>query len=178
MYEWNFIVKVLKNSPHILQRVLSKALNGLTGNGVEVYMDDIVIHSRRVTDHDILVKKVLDRLNKNNLILNKKKIQYRKEQVDVLGVRIDGTYQYPLEDKRDKLINAKIPKNISEMRSFLGLLGWFREYIEKYSDKTHELTNSLRTKDSKMCKWTDNMNKEFENLKKEIEKLKKLRILD
>ncbi|KAF7684904.1 Transposon Tf2-6 polyprotein [Cucumispora dikerogammari] len=64
------------------------------------------------------------------------------------------------------------------MKAFLGLLASFFECIEKYSEKTNHLINSLRTKESKTWKWNDEMNKVFSVLKLEIVKLKKLRILD
>ncbi|KAF9761623.1 Polyprotein P3 [Nosema granulosis] len=46
VYEWNGMVMGLKNSPHIMQRVMNNVLDEFRGKGVEVYMDDIVIHAK------------------------------------------------------------------------------------------------------------------------------------
>lgn len=62
IYQWNGMVMGYKNAPAILQRVMNEILGDLKGKSVEVYMDDIVIHSPLEEEHDRLVQEVLERL--------------------------------------------------------------------------------------------------------------------
>ncbi|KAF9743552.1 Polyprotein P3, partial [Nosema granulosis] len=55
VYEWNIMVMGFENSPHIMQRVMNNVLNRYRGKGVEVYMDDIVIHAKDTNVHDELL---------------------------------------------------------------------------------------------------------------------------
>lgn len=70
-----------KNAPQIMQRVMNSIFAGIRGKGVEVYMDDIVVHSKEKGDHDILLIEVIRRLKKNNMKLNPSKIQFAEYEI-------------------------------------------------------------------------------------------------
>ena len=57
VYEWNSMVMGFKNAPQIMQRIMNRILEGLRGNGVEVYMDDILVHAENAEEHDRLLEK-------------------------------------------------------------------------------------------------------------------------
>lgn len=63
-----------KNVPMIFQRVMNKILGNMIGKGVEVYMDDIVIHAKEHKVNDKLLDEVLRKLRENNLKVSKNKI--------------------------------------------------------------------------------------------------------
>ena len=63
-------------------------------------------------------------------------------------------------------MNAKKPKSIKELKSYIGSVNWFRGFIEKLAEKSFALTNSLRIKIDKEWKWTEMMDKEMRSLKK------------
>jgi hypothetical protein len=73
------MVMGFKNAPQIMQRTMNNILDGLRGRGVEVYMDDVVIHSKEDKEHDILLEKVLERFKRYGLRINQGKIQYKQE---------------------------------------------------------------------------------------------------
>jgi formylmethanofuran dehydrogenase subunit C len=58
---------------------MNNILDGLRGRSVEVYMDDVVIHSKEDKEHDILLEKVLERFKRYGLRINQGKIQYKQE---------------------------------------------------------------------------------------------------
>ncbi|MGL5709167.1 MAG: reverse transcriptase family protein, partial [Aeromonas sp.] len=70
IYEWNSMVMGYKNAPQILQRVLTKVLESELGDGVSVYMDDIVVCGKSRLDHDTRLRRVLDKLSENKLKVN------------------------------------------------------------------------------------------------------------
>jgi hypothetical protein len=70
VYEWNSMVMGFKNSPQILQRIMDKMFRDLRGKEVEIYMDDIVMYSKNLREHDELVRKVLGKLREKNMKVN------------------------------------------------------------------------------------------------------------
>ncbi|ELQ74548.1 putative Reverse transcriptase, LTR Retrotransposon protein, partial [Trachipleistophora hominis] len=71
----------------IFQRVINQVLDRLIGNGLESYMDDIIIHFKK---YDALVREVIKRLSRNKLKVNMKKVEYARQEVKLLGVTING----------------------------------------------------------------------------------------
>ncbi len=172
VFEWNSMVMGFKNSPQIMQRVMSKILGNMKGKGVEVYMDDIVIHAKRRLDHDSLLDEVFKRLKENNMKVNVKKLQLCQNNVKLLGVNIDGTSMSACDIKKNEALEYATPTSVTEVRRFLGLTGWFRNFIKDYARLTHNLTDSLKKKSG--WTWTDSMNKEFVELKEVMRNLKSL----
>lgn len=177
VYEWNSMVMGFKNSPQILQRVMNNIFEDLLGEGVEVYMDDVVIHAVTKRRHDELFEEVLKRFKKHKMKLNISKIQYCKKEVKLLGVTLNGEDTHACEIKKNEALEYPIPRTVTELRRFLGLTGWFRSFIKNYAEITNSLTNALKGKGTNF-KWTENMEKEFINLKEVLKNLKKLKIAD
>jgi len=154
---------------------MNKILGDLRGKGVEVYIDDIVIHATDAKEHDVLVEEVIRRLDVNNMRVNRDKIQWRKQEIKLLGVTINGREQEASELKRNEALEYPSPTNITELRRFLGMTGWFANFIKNYAMKTEKLTDGLRGR-GKNWKWT--MEEEFIAMKKELKGLKKLLLAD
>lgn len=72
---------------------MDRLLADLSGKGVEVYLDDIVVHSKTQEEHDKLVEEVFSRLEKNNLYVNIKKLQLSKNEIKLLGINVNGKTQ-------------------------------------------------------------------------------------
>jgi len=143
------------------------------GKGVEVYLDDVVIHAKTVEEHNRLLVNVLRCLQENNMRVNKEKMQLGLEEVKLLGVTINGKEQIPWEVKKNKALEYPEPKTIQELRRFLGLAGWFRQFIKNYAEITAELFEALK---KKRFKWTPGMGIAFEKIKKELREAKNLRL--
>jgi Reverse transcriptase (RNA-dependent DNA polymerase) len=118
VYECNTMVIGFKNTPQVLQRVMSVILEKFKGRGIAVYMDDLVVHAETVEQHDRLFKLALKELSKHNMRVNYTKLQYRKNKVKVLGVNIDENVKRPNEIKQNKALEYPAPKSISELRRF------------------------------------------------------------
>ncbi len=72
-------------------------------------------------------------LQKNNLYLNINKCQFKKQEVDYLGVHIGGKKIKMEEAKVERVKNWKPPQNVTEVRRFLGFTGYYRYFIKGYS---------------------------------------------
>lgn len=148
----------------------------MIGNGVMVYLDDILVYNKNYKDHIELVDEVVRLIGKNKFKVGETKIQYCQNEVEVLGIRIDGQSHSPLEKHKEKIKLMESPKSIKEVQAFLGTAGWFRGHIKDYLIKTAKITDGLRNKSNFKC--YDAMEKEFEQIKNEIKNTKGMGILD
>ncbi|KAF9760811.1 Retrovirus-related Pol polyprotein from transposon opus, partial [Nosema granulosis] len=176
VYEWNSMVMGFKNSPHIMQRVMNRVLDELRGKGVEVYMDDIVVHAKDYEVHDRVLESVIRKFKESGLRVNPKKIQYKLDEVKLLGVTINGEDVRPNEIKKQETLEYRRPENVRELRRFLGLTGWFRDFIPNYAYRVARLTEALK-KDVKW-EWSEDMENAFIDVKQGLRDMKKLKIPD
>jgi hypothetical protein len=177
VYEWNSMVMGFKNSPQILQRIMNGIFEKFIGKGIEIYMDDIVIHSKTREGHDKLLKEAVDILEENNMKINLAKVQLCKREVMLLGVTVNGKEILPSEIKQNEALEFPKPECVSDVRKFLGLAGWFRNHIDNYAKRTLALTDSLKGRGSNW-KWTEEMEKEYISLRDVIRDLKGLAIVN
>ena len=80
------MVMGFKNSPQILQRTMDKIFEEYRGNGIEIYMDDIVIHVKTKRKHDELLIECIKQLSQNKMRVNINKIQFFQESIKLLCV--------------------------------------------------------------------------------------------
>lgn len=124
--------------------MINKVLKDVRGRGVMAYMDDIVIYTRNIKEHDIMLRKVFSLLKEAKLRVNSKKILLGLKQVKLLGVTVDGEDQVPSETKRNEALEYTRPETITELRRFIGLAGWFRAFIPKFAEITAPLAEATK----------------------------------
>ena len=105
-------------------------------------MDYIVIHMVEEEGHDFLQETVLKIFKGKGLKINSKKIQYRMNEVELLGVAIDGKNKKLLEITRNEALEYRRPENIKELRRLLKLARWFRAFIKDFSRMLQHLRNT------------------------------------
>ncbi|OQS53370.1 pol [Ecytonucleospora hepatopenaei] len=160
-----------------MSRVMGDILRDEIGNGVQVYIDDIIIHAKEEKDHDNLVKKVCEKLELNKIRLNVEKVQFKKEKVILLGIEINGKTSIPKKAENLELFKNTRPKTVSDIRSFLGTANWARDYIEHFAHKTLILTSLTKGKQkNRKIEWSEKCEKEYLDLIKELENLKELNL--
>lgn len=130
--EWNALVMGFKNSPMIFQRMMDNILRDLRKKGVEVYQDDIIMHSRTVEENRELVWEVMQRLHAKNIRVSKEKMRLFKKEALILGQVLDGSGRQPNEIKRNEALEYPKPKTVTQLRSYLGMAGAFRDYIPNF----------------------------------------------
>ncbi|GBN24074.1 Transposon Ty3-G Gag-Pol polyprotein [Araneus ventricosus] len=128
LYEFNVMSFGLKNAPATLQRFIHEVLRGL--DFVFPYLDDILIASKSNQEHDIHLNLVLERLNTFGLKINISKSVFAVEEIEFLGYLITPQGSRPLPDKVQAIMNYKTPENIQDLRTFLGILNFYRRYLK------------------------------------------------
>ncbi|XP_045456466.1 uncharacterized protein LOC123666419 [Melitaea cinxia] len=153
----------LKNAPSTFQRLMNTALSGLSGIQCFVYLDDIVIYSFDLETHTKALTNVFDRLRHFNLKLQPEKCEFFRKEVSYLGHIITDEGVKPNPEKTKAVQNFPRPKCRNDIRSFMGLVSYYRRFIPNLSKIAKPLTNLLR-KDIEFI-WQNEQQLAFEKLK-------------
>ena len=132
----------LKNNPSIFSRIMYKILGHL--DFVEIYMDDIIIHSGSVNEHFDHIYQVLVLLANANLKLNAKKSVWFKTEITLLGYTVTSVGIRMDKSKINAVLNFPIPASIKDLLSFLGLTGYYRMFVEHYAKIASPLFDSIK----------------------------------
>ncbi|XP_011869480.1 PREDICTED: uncharacterized protein K02A2.6-like, partial [Vollenhovia emeryi] len=149
------------SAPAIWQRSIETILQGI--QGVVVFLDDIRIGGRNEEDHWRKLQKVLDCLQKHNVKINFDKSEFAKKKIQYCGYLIDKNGVHKCPEKMEAIRHMRRPQNITELRSFLGLINYYGRFIENLSDIVFPL-NKLLQKNSTF-NWTESCEKAFNNAK-------------
>lgn len=156
----------LKNAPSTFQRVMDNILLGIQNERCLVYMDDIIIYSPTIHDHMSRLTEVFQRLRKANLKIQPDKCEFLRKEVAYLGHLITKDGVKPNPTKVDAILNFPQPKDQKDIKSFLGLAGYYRRFIPNFSKISKPLTKLLQ-KDIPF-NFDYDCTSSFENLKKAL----------
>ncbi|UYV84238.1 K02A2.6-like, partial [Cordylochernes scorpioides] len=135
----------LANAPSYFQSVMDRVLSGI--GGVICYIDDVLIATASIEEHLALLKTIFARLAKYNIKLKKEKCLFLQKEIEYLGHLVTGEGIRPLDHKVQAIQKAKTPTNISELRSFLGLVNFYGKLIPNLPEllkPLHELLHKKR----------------------------------
>uniref|UniRef100_A0A3P9LR23 Gypsy retrotransposon integrase-like protein 1 n=1 Tax=Oryzias latipes TaxID=8090 RepID=A0A3P9LR23_ORYLA len=154
----------LHGAPATFQRLMNKVLQGCEEFSA-AYLDDVVIFSSTWEEHLQHLKRVLGKLKDSGLSLNISKCEWAKQETQYLGYRLGKGEVRPQLDKVEAVRNCPRPKTKKEIRSFLGLAGWYRRFVPDFATIAAPLT-ALTAKGQKnpLC-WTEECERAFNALK-------------
>ena len=158
----------LTNAPATFQRAMQNVLRGLTYDCCLVFIDDVIVFSKEFWTHMYDLICVFERLSANNLKVKGKKCDFVRSQVPFLGhiVSKEGISTDP--KKIEKVQNMNPPRCVKDVRSFLGLVGYYRKFIFNFSNIAAPMMNALKQqlKGTKFKDiWTSECQESFEKLK-------------
>ena len=137
----------LTNSPATFQTLMNTIFIDLVAKGiVAVYLDDILIFTRTLEEHRKVVTEVLSRLQEYDLYLRPEKCEFEKEEVEYLGLVIRNKEVAMDPVKVEAVKEWKDPKNLKEVRGFLGFANFYRRFIKDFARIARPL-NDLTKKD-------------------------------
>ncbi|XP_014496254.1 uncharacterized protein LOC106757910 [Vigna radiata var. radiata] len=156
----------LTNAPSTFMRLMNHVLQEYIGSFVVVYFDDILIYSKGLKEHLHHVRKVLILLRQHHLFANFDKCTFCQEMVIFLGFKV-GKEGVHVDPSKIKAIQEwPILTTVGEVRSFLGLAGFYRRFVENFSIIAASL-NELLKKDVPF-KWEEKQSLSFETLKHKL----------
>ena len=106
---------------------------GLEGTKLFVYLHDIVLHANSLEEHEEKFKKLMERLSAANLKFQPDKCEFLRPQGAYLEHIINKEGVRPYSKKLEAVKHFPIPKNLENIKQFLGLDGYYRRFIEGYS---------------------------------------------
>ena len=137
-YQFKRLPMGSKVASDIFQRMLDSVYIGLPG--VTGIADDMVIFGRNEEEHDRNLILFLETTRKNGLVLNKRKLQFKKEEVSLFGHRWNSTGISPDPKKTESILKMQFPPDKETMHSFLGLVN----FLNRYTPRLAELCSPLR----------------------------------
>ena len=156
----------LCNASAVFQRTMNKILAPYVGDFVLVYIDDVVIYSKSQEEHDEHLRKVFQALQNAGLKVKPSKCRLRAPEINLLGFIIDKHGKRSDPEKTKAICNMDYPKSVSEIRSFLGMVGYHRQHIPNYAEIAFPLTQL--TKKNAQYQWGAPEGEAWERLKTEL----------
>ncbi|GJT29687.1 putative reverse transcriptase domain-containing protein [Tanacetum coccineum] len=165
-FEFTVMPFGLTNAPAIFMDLMNRVCKLYLDKFVIVFIDDILIYSKSEEEHEVHLKTILDLLEKEKLYAKFSKCEFWLKEVQFLGhvVNRDGIHVDP--SKVESVKNWKTPESSTEIRSFLGLAGYYRRFIENFSKIAKPLT--LLTQKNKTYVWGNEQDEAFRILKEKL----------
>lgn len=163
LYEPLVIPFGLCNAPSVFQRFINSIFSDLLDISVIIYLDDILVYSRTLAQHHEDVKKVLKRLQDNQLFAKLSKCSFNQSSVSFLGYVISDEGVTMCPSKVESIKEWPIPNSVTAVQSFLGFCNFYRRFIPHFSTVAQPLTEL--TKKSKVFTWSPSCQAAFEKLK-------------
>ena len=166
LYRYTRLPFGVASAPALFQKAMDEILQGLPN--VICYLDDILVTGASDQEHLKNLEKVLARLKKNGLRLKKSKCSFMQSSVTYLGHQIDASGIHATAEKVQAIQDAPTPKNVTELRSFLGLLNYYGKFLRNLASLLHPLNQLLR--ENQTWKWTPACVRAFQQAKEQLSK--------
>ena len=163
LFEYTVMPMVTMNATFCMQRVMEKALRGLIGAICFVYLDDIIIFSDEERNHLEHVQMVIDRLKEFNLKVKLEKCKIAQQRIEYLSHVIENGTISPGPGKTAELFRFKVPTNVKQIRSFLGLAQYYKKFIKGFAAIASPLY--LATSNGNKFIWTEACTTAFHQLR-------------
>ncbi|MBW0525910.1 hypothetical protein O181_065625 [Austropuccinia psidii MF-1] len=139
-YEYTRMPLGIKNAPDHFQRMMDTILQEEILEGwMVVYIDDIIIYSETWEDHVQYIDRVLSKCTPINLKISLKKCNFGQQELLALGHKVSGLSLAIDQNKVAAVLLKPVPKNIKEMKCFLGFASYYRNHIRNFSHITSSL---------------------------------------
>ncbi|KAL0293827.1 UNVERIFIED_CONTAM: Retrovirus-related Pol polyprotein from transposon [Sesamum radiatum] len=154
----------LTNAPATFCTLMNQVLHGFLDEFVVVYLDDIVIYSRTLAEHVEHLRKVLARLREYELYAKVSKCSFAQETISFLGHIVERG-RIRMDPKKVQAIEEwQPPRDVYDLRSFLGLANYYRRFVKEYSKIARPMTDLL--KKTEAWNWTPQCQVSFDDLKR------------
>ncbi|KAI7811353.1 hypothetical protein IRJ41_013611 [Triplophysa rosa] len=161
MFQYQRLPFGITSAPALFQRSMDQILSGLTG--VQCYSDDLLITGKDDYEQLCNLDATLQRLQSFGLKVKKDKCEFFCPSVEYLGHVIDSSGLHKAPSKVKAIVEAPAPQNVSQLRSFLGLLTYYAKFVPNLANRLkplHELLNK-----TKKWEWTKKCEDSFNEVK-------------
>ena len=154
----------ITNSPAIFQAIINEILRDLINEEkVAAFVDDVLVGTETEEGYNEIVEEILKRLEENNLYIKPEKCMWKLWKIGFLGVVIRPNRIEIEKEKVNGVLSWPEPKNVKDVRKFLGLANYYRRFIKDFAQVARPM-NVLTRKDVKWV-WGESQQKAFDELK-------------
>jgi len=157
LYRYNRLPHGVSSAPGIFQRTMETLLQGIPF--VAVFLDNILITGRTEEEHLKNIDETLKRLSDAGLRLKESKCSFMKPSLECLGHRVDAEGFHPVEAKVKAVKDAPAPKNVSELKSFLGMINFYGKFLPNLASTLEPLHLLLRQ--NQAWRWKEEQQQAF-----------------
>jgi len=155
----------MTNLPATFQVMINEILRDMINKGkVVAFVDDVLVGTETEEGHDKIIEEVLKKLEENNLYIKPEKCVWKVWKIRFLGVVIEPNRIEMEKKKVDGVLSWPEPRNVKDVRKFLGLANYYRRFIKDFTQVARPM-NMLMRKDIKW-KWRREQQKTFNELKR------------
>ena len=177
LYQFKRMPFGLKGAPATFQRLMDQVLRGLSSFAA-AYLDDVIVFSTTWEEHLPHLEKVFHQLKEAGLTAKPKKCQFWMRRCSYLG-HVVGGGEVRVENKKVEAVQQiSQPETKKEVRTFLGLTGYYRRFIPDYATVAAPLTDMTRKSQPNAVTWTPEAAAAFQKLKQALCSAPVLRIPD
>nr|CAD40483.1 OSJNBa0067G20.3 [Oryza sativa Japonica Group]CAE03320.2 OSJNBa0032I19.14 [Oryza sativa Japonica Group] len=166
LYEFTVMSFGLTNAPAFFMNLMNKVFMEYLDKFVVVFIDDILVYSQSEEDHQQHLRLVLGKLREHQLYAKLRKCEFCLSEVKFLGHVISAKGVAVDPKTVTAVTDWKQPKTVTQVRSFLGLAGYYRRFIENFSKIAQPMTQLLK-KEEKFV-WSPQCEKAFQTLKEKL----------
>jgi len=124
----------MTNLPAIFQAMMNEILRDLINEGkVAVFVDDVLVGTETEEEHDEIMEEILRRLEENDLYIKLEKCVWKVRKIGFLEVIIGPNRIEMEEEKINGVLSWPQPKNVKDVRKFLGLTNYYRRFIKDFT---------------------------------------------
>lgn len=153
----------LNLSPGFFNRTLMNILGPYIGTYFHLFVDDVIIGTATIEEHAYALGLLFRLLEEANLKLKWAKAEIFKTEITYLGHRISADGVKPTGHNVQKITDMRPPENVSELKSFLGTVNFYRKFIPTFAETAGPLTNLL--KKTVKYTWSEDCQTAFNKLK-------------
>jgi hypothetical protein len=166
LYEYTVISFGLPNAPAYFMYLMNKVFMEYLDKFMVVFIDDILIFSKNEEDHDEHLRLVLQKLRENQLYAKLCKCEFWLKEVSFLGHIIsEGGISMDPSKVKD-VLSWKTPQNVSNIRSFLALAGYYKRFIKGFSKISKPMMELLAKGNT--FEWTPRHETNFKSWRKDL----------
>jgi hypothetical protein len=166
-YEFNVLPFGLTNAPATFMHLMHETFREYLDDFVLVFLDDILIFSKTLADHERHVRLVMDKLRAAKLYAKESKCEFFKTEVEFLGHIVGRDGVRMMQDKVQAISDWPTPSKVGDVRAFLGTAGYYRKFIRDFSSIAAPLTEL--TKDTVRFDWGPAQQLAFDKLKSALQ---------
>jgi cleavage and polyadenylation specificity factor subunit 1 len=168
LYIWHFCPFGLSTAPVYYQEAMANILGNLILNGVIVYIDDTLVYAKSPEQFLVVLRLALSRMLKANVRLKASKCYFGFREITFLGHVFNAEGCRLSDERKQGILDMAVPRTLKQLRSFLGAVNYFRDFVPNLSGLLVPLTDLTKTSKNHLFEWNSEAETAFHAVKDAI----------